>query len=112
MFKLRKLALVAVVWLTSAMTVAAGIPQIVCRCPKGKAEKPVRSSNTRTCGCNCGGRCCAGKKASCCAVEESVAVSSETANDQGSLATATSSDDRSITFCAATGRCLRAFAEN
>jgi len=56
MHRLRKLPLTLLVWLTAAMTVAAGTPRFVCGCPKLQS---VRFANKPT-ECCCGGRCRAG----------------------------------------------------
>ena len=66
MIRVRRIALVALVWLTSGLTVIAGVPEIVCQCAKGNSAPNSRTDSRSACGCNCGGQCCAARIGSCC----------------------------------------------
>jgi hypothetical protein len=56
---IRRTALVALVWLTAASTLLAGLPQLECLCPSGQCTTSPQGPAPRE-----GGRCCCG---SCCA---------------------------------------------
>jgi hypothetical protein len=64
---LRRTSLSVCVWLTAAMTVAAGVPHTTCGCPDGGVKSPCFGPPAQNYGCCCGGECC-GQKAqtSCC----------------------------------------------
>src|SRR5262249_41876943 len=66
MIRLRKMALVALVWLTSALTVAAGVPETVCGCPQHPARATSKAERRPKCKCDCGGACCAVERGACC----------------------------------------------
>jgi hypothetical protein len=61
MSSLRKLALVTIVWLTSAMTVVAGVPRFVCHCPDGPGSKECAGAISPSC---CERGCCRAATAS------------------------------------------------
>jgi hypothetical protein len=52
---LRKTALVCVVWLTAAMTLVAGSPHFVCRCPDGSLKPYCLGFVSKATGSCCGG---------------------------------------------------------
>ncbi len=69
----RRTALVALVWLTAASTVLAGLPRLECVCPGGRRGSPNVGAVAKTGGCCCEQSCCAAGEAnpqpgehSCC----------------------------------------------
>jgi hypothetical protein len=66
MIRLRKMALVALVWLTSALTVAAGVPETVCGCSQHPARVAGKAEKRAKCKCDCGGACCGVESGACC----------------------------------------------
>jgi hypothetical protein len=108
MAPLRKLTLVALVWLTSVMTVAAGVPEMVCQCAKsGKTESAGAAKKPSTCGCNCGGQCCSGRTEACCSSTKQSASASSSSRQRRSTA-----QPRGAGVCVHTGRCIRTLATN
>jgi hypothetical protein len=57
----RRTALVALVWLTAASTLLAGLPHFDCVCPDGQRKPVCFGVPDRDTGCCCGGCCCASK---------------------------------------------------
>jgi hypothetical protein len=58
MKRFRKIAVVTLVWLTAATTVAAGMPYSICHCALSSLNSAVaRPANNQTC-CGCSGKCC------------------------------------------------------
>src|SRR5262245_60036233 len=51
----RRTALVALVWLTAASTLLAGLPQLECACPttRGEARSPDAKPQGKRCCCSC-----------------------------------------------------------
>lgn len=62
MRELRKKSLTVLVWLTAAMTLAAGTPHFNCRCPNGRVKAFCFGSAVAKHGC-CDGSCCDAKAA-------------------------------------------------
>ncbi len=58
MRRLRRTSLSALIWLTAAMTVAAGAPNFTCRCPNGQVKPFCFGSAGGKRGCCCDGACC------------------------------------------------------
>lgn len=69
MRRLRRIAVVLMVWATAASTLLGSVPHVVCRCPNGKTKLFCVSLTSAKSGksCCCGSSCC-DKKASdgCC----------------------------------------------
>jgi hypothetical protein len=68
----RRTALVALVWLTAASTLLAGLPHFECVCPSSSRDSSCLGVVAKSGGCCCGGSCCAAgkpqpEKPSCCA---------------------------------------------
>ncbi len=57
----RRTALVALVWLTAASTLFAGLPHFNCLCPSGERKSRCLGVTTKDTGCCCGGSCCAAR---------------------------------------------------
>jgi hypothetical protein len=108
MIRLRRIALVAVVWVTSALTVAAGVPEVVCQCARTKTEAAGKTRNNSICACNCGGQCCAATEAnSCCSASE------ESASAPGSrVSKDPATKEGRPSLCIQTGRCIRTLTTN
>lgn len=69
MRRLRRIALVAVVWGTAASTLMASTPHFVCRCPDGSVKPFCLGPVFNASGCCCGGdTCCCSTKSGggCC----------------------------------------------
>src|SRR5260370_140586 len=70
MGRIRKFAVVCVVWTTAASTLLGSTPYVICRCPNGQIKLfcAVLSVNNSSKSCCCNGSCCdsKGDKASCC----------------------------------------------
>src|SRR5262245_26246874 len=64
---LRRLTLVALIWLTAASTLLAGLPHFECLCPNGQRGSYCLGTATNKTGCCCGGSCCLTKQGGCCA---------------------------------------------
>jgi hypothetical protein len=54
----RRTALVALVWLTAASTLVAGLPHFDCICPNGRRKPVCFNITDKKTGCCCGGSCC------------------------------------------------------
>jgi hypothetical protein len=54
----RRTALVALVWLTAASTLLAGVPHFECVCPSGRRGSSCLGVIAKSGGCCCGGSCC------------------------------------------------------
>jgi hypothetical protein len=63
---LRRLILVALVWLTAASTLLAGLPHFECLCPNGQRGSYCLGIVTNATGCCCGGSCCISGRTGCC----------------------------------------------
>jgi len=63
----------ACVWLTAAMTVAAGMPHFVCRCPDRRAGQLAAGDESKQAGCCCGG-------CGCCNLGENTGYCAESAH--------------------------------
>ncbi len=69
MRRVRKFAVICVVWATAASTLLGSTPQVVCRCPNGQIKLLCAILNFKksTTSCCCNGSCCESKgKESCC----------------------------------------------
>ena len=74
---LGRIAWIALVWMTAASTLLAGLPRVECICPDGSVKPVCTGHSTKDTTCCCGGSCCSGtpggkgccaaaKKAGCC----------------------------------------------
>lgn len=73
MKRIRKTLLGSLLWLTAAMTLVAGIPHFICRCPNGQTKPFCLGLSSEETPCCCEGACCAsstkedqGSECSCC----------------------------------------------
>jgi hypothetical protein len=62
---LRRLTLLALVWLTAASTLLAGVPHFDCLCPDGQHSSFCLVAVSSQTGCCCGGACCATGQGDC-----------------------------------------------
>jgi len=113
MKRIRKLALGAVIWLTSAVTVAAGVPELVCRCPRSTMAAAGESDPSSVSGCRCGGGCCAGNARPCCrSAEESMTNSITEHRVETSQVGRAPSHRRLADINAQRGKCVRSLTSN
>lgn len=66
MARLRRTTLAVLVWLTAVMTLVAGAPRLVCRCPDGHTKPFCFGFTSEKSSCCCGGSCCSKEGGSCC----------------------------------------------
>jgi hypothetical protein len=109
MTRLRKMALVALVWLTSALTVAAGVPETICGCRERPMRAAGKGAETAKCKCECGGECCSADGGSCCASRD---VNFAQPSAPESRITAPSQGRAMPSASAKTSRCTRILVTN
>jgi len=64
------------IWVTAIMTLIAGTPHFVCRCPNGNVKPFCFAVPIGTTGCCCGGACCSSGGSSCCCAKNGSTIGS------------------------------------